>query len=165
MSIIVEPGGEEQGRIVIVDDEDMVLVALSSFLALETRHEVLTFTRAKDALEYIEKNDVDMIVSDFLMPEMDGLSFLRRARDMRPEVPRIILTGYADKENAIKAINEVGLYQYIEKPWSNDDLLLVIRNGVEKRRLVRRLGQKIEQINRAYAELQGIQQDILKAFV
>jgi DNA-binding NtrC family response regulator len=165
MSIIVEPGVEEQGRIVIVDDEDMVLVALSSFLALETRHEVLTFTRAKDALEYIEKNDVDMIVSDFLMPEMDGLSFLRRARDMRPEVPRIILTGYADKENAIKAINEVGLYQYIEKPWSNDDLLLVIRNGVEKRRLVRRLGQKIEQINRAYAELQGIQQDILKAFV
>jgi DNA-binding NtrC family response regulator len=165
MSIIVEPGVEEQGRIVIVDDEDMVLVALSSFLALETHHEVLTFTRAKDALEYIEKNDVDVIVSDFLMPEMDGLSFLRRARDMRPEVPRIILTGYADKENAIKAINEVGLYQYIEKPWSNDDLLLVIRNGVEKRRLVRRLGQKIEQINRAYAELQGIQQDILKAFV
>ena len=165
MSIIVEPGIEEQGRIVVVDDEDMVLVALSSFLALETRHEVLTFTRARDALEYIEKNDVDMIISDFLMPEMDGLSFLRNARDLRPEVPRIILTGYADKENAIKAINEVGLYQYIEKPWSNDDLLLVIRNGVEKRRLVRKLGQKVEQINRAYAELQGIQQDILKAFV
>jgi len=165
VSIIVEPGIEEQGRIVVVDDEDMVLVALSSFLALETRHEVLTFTRARDALEYIEKNDVDMIISDFLMPEMDGLSFLRNARDLRPEVPRIILTGYADKENAIKAINEVGLYQYIEKPWSNDDLLLVIRNGVEKRRLVRKLGQKVEQINRAYAELQGIQQDILKAFV
>jgi len=134
-------------------------------LALETQHEVLTFTRAQDALEYIEKDDIDMIISDFLMPEMDGLQFLRRARDLRPEVPRVILTGYADKENAIKAINEVGLYQYIEKPWSNDDLLIVIRNGVEKRRLVRRLSQKIEQINRAYAELQGIQQDILKAFV
>jgi DNA-binding NtrC family response regulator len=165
MSIIVEPGVEEQGRIVIVDDEDMVLVALSSFLALETQHEVLTFTRASDALAFIEKNDIDMIISDFLMPEMDGLQFLRRARDLRPEVPRVILTGYADKENAIKAINEVGLYQYIEKPWSNDDLLIVIRNGVEKRRLVRKLSQKIEQINRAYSELQGIQQDILKAFV
>ena len=134
-------------------------------MALETQHEVLTFTRAPDALAFIEKNDIDMIISDFLMPEMDGLQFLRRARDLRPEVPRVILTGYADKENAIKAINEVGLYQYIEKPWSNDDLLIVIRNGVEKRRLVRKLSQKIEQINRAYSELQGIQQDILKAFV
>jgi DNA-binding NtrC family response regulator len=165
VSVIVEQGADDRGRIVIVDDEDMVLVALSSFFALETQHEVLTFTRAQDALGYIEKNDIDMIISDFLMPEMDGLQFLRRARDLRPEVPRVILTGYADKENAIKAINEVGLYQYIEKPWNNDDLLIVIRNGVEKRRLVRKLSQKIEQINRAYAELQGIQQDILKAFV
>lgn len=157
----------EQGRIVIVDDEEMVLVALSSFLALETNHEVVTFTRAPAALEYLQKPDadVDVIVSDFLMPEMDGLQFLRRARDLRPDVPRIILTGYADKENAIKAINEVGLYQYIEKPWSNDDLLIVIRNGIEKRRLLRRLGQKVDQINRAYAELQGIQHDILKTFV
>lgn len=165
MSVIVEQGVDEQGRIVIVDDEDMVLVALSSFLALETRHEVLTFNRGQAALDFIAKNDIDMIISDFLMPEMDGLQFLKRARDLRPEVPRVILTGYADKENAIKAINEVGLYQYIEKPWNNDDLLIVIRNGVEKRTLVRKLSQKIEQINRAYAELQGIQQDILKAFV
>jgi len=143
----------------------MVLVALSSFLALETKHEVVTFTRAPAALEYLEREDADVIVSDFLMPEMDGLQFLRRARDLRPEVPRVILTGYADKDSAIKAINEVGLYQYIEKPWSNDDLLIVIRNGIEKRRLVRRLGQKVDQINRAYAELQGIQHDILKTFV
>jgi DNA-binding NtrC family response regulator len=156
---------DERGRVVIVDDEEMVLVALSSFLALETAYEVATFTRAGIALEDLAAQDADVIISDFLMPEMDGLQFLRHARDLRPEVPRIILTGYADKENAIKAINEVGLYQYIEKPWSNDDLLLVIKNAIEKRSLVRKLSQKIEQINRAYGELQGIQADILKAFV
>ncbi len=155
----------ERGRVVIVDDEEMVLVALSSFLALETSYEVSTYTRAGIALDDLAVQDADVIISDFLMPEMDGLQFLRRARDLRPEVPRIILTGYADKENAIKAINEVGLYQYIEKPWNNDDLLLVIKNAIEKRSLVRKLSQKIEQINKAYGELQGIQSDILKAFV
>lgn len=155
----------EHGRVVIVDDEEMVLVALSSFLALETSYDVATFTRAGVALDDLATHDADVIISDFLMPEMDGLQFLRRARDLRPEVPRIILTGYADKENAIKAINEVGLYQYIEKPWNNDDLLLVVKNAIEKRSLVRKLSQKIEQINKAYGELQGIQADILKAFV
>lgn len=158
-------GEGERGRVVIVDDEEMVLVALSSFLALETAYEVATFTRAGQALDDLTRADADVIISDFLMPEMDGLQFLRRARDLRPEVPRIILTGYADKENAIKAINEVGLYQYIEKPWNNDDLLLVIKNAIEKRSLVRKLSQKIDQINKAYGELQGIQSDILKAFV
>ncbi|MGD8861402.1 MAG: response regulator, partial [Myxococcales bacterium] len=148
---------EETGTIMIVDDEEMVLTSLSSFLTLETDYEVVTYTRATEALEHFEDNDVDLVISDFLMPEMDGLEFLRRARDLRPEVPRIILTGYADKENAIKAINEVGLFQYIEKPWNNDDIRLIIRNGVEKKRLVSKLQQKIDQINSAYSELRDIQ--------
>ncbi|MDD9938860.1 MAG: response regulator [Myxococcales bacterium] len=156
---------EEQGAIMIVDDEEMVLTSLSSFLMLETEYDVVTFTRASEALEHFANHEIDLVISDFLMPEMDGLQFLTKVRDLRPEVPRIILTGYADKENAIKAINEVGLYQYIEKPWNNDDIRLIIRNGVEKKRLVAKLNQKIDQINSAYSELQNIQQDILKAFV
>jgi DNA-binding NtrC family response regulator len=105
------------------------------------------------------------VISDYLMPEMDGISFLAEIRKLKPEVPRIILTGYADKENAIKGINEVGLYQYIEKPWDNDDLRLIIRNGLEKKQLVEKLQEKINEINKAYGELQVIQQEILKAFV
>ena len=84
------------------------------------------------------------------MPEMDGISFLSKMRELKPEAPRIILTGYADKENAIKAINEVGLFQYIEKPWDNDDLQMVIRNGLEKQRLLKDLQRKVEEMNRAY---------------
>jgi DNA-binding NtrC family response regulator len=105
------------------------------------------------------------VISDYLMPEMDGITFLAKVRDLHPEAPRIILTGYADKENAIKGINEVGLYQYIEKPWDNDELRLIIRNALEKRELVAKLKTKIDEINRAYGELQGIQQEILKTFV
>lgn len=157
---------EEQSSetIVIVDDEEMVLTSLSSFLMLETDYEIKTFLSPGEALVYVEQETVNLVISDYLMPEMDGISFLAKVRDLKPEVPRIILTGYADKENAIKAINEVGLYQYIEKPWDNDDLYLIIRNGLEKQRLMRGLEQKIQEINKAYSELQNIQQEILKTF-
>ncbi len=99
------------------------------------------------------------------MPEMDGISFLAKVRDMKPEVTRIILTGYADKENAIKAINDVGLFQYIEKPWDNDDLLIIIRNGIEKQLLMKKLQEKIGEINQAYGELQGLHRELVKTFV
>jgi DNA-binding NtrC family response regulator len=156
---------EQQPTIVIVDDEDMVLTSLNSFLTLETDYDVKTFVSVKEALEYIKMGRVDLVVSDYLMPEMDGISFLAKVREIKPEVPRIILTGYADKENAIKAINDVGLFQYIEKPWDNDDLLIILRNGLEKQKLMTRLNEKMEEINNAYAELQDLQTEIVKTFV
>jgi DNA-binding NtrC family response regulator len=141
---------EQKPTIMIVDDEDMVLTSL--------------FVSVKKALEYIKTGRVDLVVSDYLMPEMDGISFLAKVREVKPEVPRIILTGYADKENAIKAINSVGLFQYIEKPWDNDDLLIILRNGLEKQKLMTRLNEKIKEINNAYAELQDLQNEIIKTF-
>lgn len=159
------PQSEKPETIVIVDDEEMVVTSLNSFLSLETEYNVRTFTSANQALEFIKANEVDLVMSDYLMPEMDGISFLARVRDLRPQVPRIILTGYADKENAIKAINEVGLFQYLEKPWDNDDILIVLRNGLERNKLMKKLQEKIDEINRAYAELQVLQREIVKAFV
>ncbi len=104
------------------------------------------------------------------LPLFGGAEYLRRTRflgkvrDIKPDVTRIILTGYADKENAIKAINEVGLFQYVEKPWDNDNLQLVIRNGIEQQQLLASLRGKVDEINKAYAGLQQIQADILKTF-
>ena len=148
---------DNSNTIVIVDDEDMVLTSIDAFLQLESNYTIKTFTSAKNALDFIEKNGTSLIISDYLMPEMDGIQFLAKARKIKPEIPRIILTGYADKENAIKAINEVGLFQYIEKPWDNDNLLLVIRNGIEKFQLVEQLQNKIKEINEAYDDLHGMQ--------
>ncbi len=156
---------EEQGHIVIVDDEDMVLKSIRSFLMLETAYDVSTFLSAKEAITFIRENDIDLVLSDFLMPEMNGICFLTCVRKIKPEIPRIILTGYADKENAIKAINEVGIFQYIEKPWDNEDLRIIIRNGLEKKLLMKHLQEKIDQVNEAYSELLSIQQEVLKTFV
>jgi len=156
---------DANSTVVIVDDEEMVLTSLSSFLSLETEYNVKTFLSAKEALEFISSSDIDLVISDYLMPEMDGISFLAQVREIKPQVPRIILTGYADKENAIKAINDVGLFPYIEKPWDNDDLLIVLRNGLDRQKLLKKLNQKIIEINKAYADLQGLQNEIVKTFI
>ena len=159
-------GEKEPPVILLVDDEEMILTSIKSFFAIETDYDVLTYTSPVQALQDLDNKikSVDLVISDYLMPEMDGISFLAEVKKRFPLVPRILLTGYADKENAIKAINDVGLYQYIEKPWENDDLKLIIRNGLEKRILLKKLEDKIAEVNRTHDELMSLQRDILKAF-
>jgi DNA-binding NtrC family response regulator len=150
----------------LVDDEEMVLTSIKSFIAIESDYKLATYTSPMQALEDLDGKieNVDLIISDYLMPEMDGITFLAKVKEKLPLVPRILLTGYADKENAIKAINNVGLYQYIEKPWDNEDLKLVIRNGLEKTILLKQLEEKIREIERAQRELSDVQKDILRVF-
>ena len=151
--------------LVIVDDEEMVLASLRAFLTLETDYEVLTFDSPLKALESIRENQIDLVISDYLMPEMTGIEFLLEVKKLQPYATRVLLTGYADKENAISAINEVNLYQYIEKPWSNEDLKLIIQNGLERRFLMADLAAKIGEVQQAQRSLQDIQAQIIKAFM
>jgi serine phosphatase RsbU (regulator of sigma subunit) len=134
--------------VMIVDDESLVTDSITSFFELEGGYEVLGFQSPHAALERLRERPVDLIISDFLMPEMDGLKLLTEARKLCPEAPRILLTGYADKENAIRAINEVGLFQYVEKPWDNDNLLMVVRNALKHKSLREVLSMKIRQLDR-----------------
>lgn len=141
-------------KIVITDDEKIVTSAFKTLLRVEGYNDVNCFNNPLDAVEFLKNNQPDIIISDFLMPEMNGLEFLRKAKELYPEVSMILLTGYADKENAIKAINEIGLYKYIEKPWDNDDLLFNIRNGIERSHLLSDLRDKIKQLEEAKKQLE-----------
>ena len=140
----------------IVDDEEMVTQSLGSLLELETDYQVVTFQSPVDALTTLQKRPVDLVISDFLMPDLDGLQFLSQVKTMYPEVPRVLLTGYADKENAIKAINEVDLFQYIEKPWDNDHVKLIVDNGIAAKGLKNQLQEKVRDLDRAL-----LQRDVL----
>jgi len=152
--------------ILLVDDEEMILTSLKSFFAFEGGYNLLTYTSPIQALADLELNhtNIDLVISDYLMPEMDGITFLAKVKDKLPLVPKILLTGYADKESAIKAINNVGIYQYIEKPWDNDDLRLIIRNGLEKTVLLKQLEIKIREVENANRELNAVQKEILRVF-
>jgi len=153
--------------ILLVDDEEMIISSIKSFLAIESDYQLMTYTSPVKALEDLQTKikRLDLVISDYLMPEMDGISFLAEVKKKFPMVPRILLTGYADKENAIKAINNVGLYQYIEKPWDNDDLRLIIRNGLEKTILLRQLEEKVREAAKVHKELSDVQKEILRVFV
>ena len=143
-----------KGKIVVVDDERIVTSAFKTLLKVEGFSDAHFFNSPKDALTFLKDNQPDLVISDFLMPEMNGLEFLSEVKKLYPEVSKILLTGYADKENAIKAINEIGLYRYIEKPWNNDDLIINIKNGIERSYLVSELRQKISELEEAKKELE-----------
>jgi sigma-B regulation protein RsbU (phosphoserine phosphatase) len=140
-----------QGRkpvVLLVDDEPMVTQALSLFLELEADFEVLTAASGDEALGILEAGPVDVVVSDFLMPGMNGLELLAEFARREPEVPRLMLTGYADKANAIRAINEVGLFQYLEKPLDNEQFLLTLNSALAHKGVRSTLHEKIQELDR-----------------
>lgn len=156
---------DQQTTVMIVDDEEMVVTSIRSFLELETSHRVLTFTAPSDALDALAAENVHVIVADYMMPRMDGIAFLTAARQSCPQASRILLTGYADRHNAILAINEAGLYHYLEKPWDNEELKLIIRNGVERSQLFDELDARVAALEDANEELFEFRQRLIEAFL
>lgn len=145
-----------KNKIIIVDDDSIVTQALKVLLTLEGFSNVSFFNSPFDALEFMKKteNKPDLLISDFLMPKMNGIEFLTAAKSIYEDLTMILLTGYADKENAIKAINEVGIYRYLEKPWDNDDLIINIKNGIERSDLLAKLKEKVLQLQAAKKQLE-----------
>jgi DNA-binding NtrC family response regulator len=151
--------------IVLVDDEEMILTSIRTLLMLEADYDVACFTSPLEAVRHLENNAVDVTVSDYLMPGMTGIQLLAEAKRTQPEAARVLLTGHADKASAIQAINEVGLFQYLEKPWDNAQFLLVIQQAVERTELLRQLRQKIAELDTAHSTLKNTQARLLKAFL
>lgn len=151
--------------VLIVDDEEMVITSVRAYLTLETDFEVQGFTDPERAAQFLKDQTIAVIVSDYLMPRMTGIQLLNKARELQPEASRVLLTGHADKQSAIAAINEVGLYQYIEKPWDNTQLLLVVQSGIERAQLLRNLREKVTELDSAHGNLKDVQRRLLKAFL
>lgn len=151
---------DKLGKILIVDDEAMVTKTISMLLGLEGFSNVACFNSPLEALEYLKKNEVDLIISDFIMPKLNGIEFLSQAKKIQDTITTILLTGYADKENAIRAINEIGIFKYIEKPWDNTNLVISIKNALYQTRLKKELRQKIEELEIANKKLESYSKDL-----
>lgn len=124
----------ERQRILIVDDEEAILETM--VFTFEDEYEVLTAASARAGLELLEaKAPVAVVISDQRMPEMTGVDFLTEVYQRHPDTTRIILTGFADMDAIIRAINTGHVYAYITKPWEHEELKQVVRRAAERHRL------------------------------
>jgi response regulator RpfG family c-di-GMP phosphodiesterase len=161
----VSPNGHNKPTVIIVDDEEMIVTSLRALLEMYTDYNIQTFTDADQAARFAASQPVDVIISDYLMPKMNGISLLSRLKELQPEASRILLTGNADKQSAIQSINQIALFQYLEKPWDNAQLLLVIRSAAERTRLLRDLQEKIQDLDAAHSVLKNTQKRLIQAFL
>jgi C4-dicarboxylate-specific signal transduction histidine kinase len=140
--------------IYVVDDDALVLTSLQHLIEIETPHEVRAFTAAEALLDAAGKQAPDVVVSDLAMPGMDGIALLERVRALVPDAARLVLTGYADKDSAIRAVNTAGVFQFIEKPWDNAQLLVTLGTAVDHVTLTRQLHRTIAELSQRNAELE-----------
>lgn len=127
----------EEIKILFVDDEEFILKALRR-LFLDDNYIIFTTTSAEEGLEILKKEEPQIIVSDYRMPGMNGIDFLRKAYIRKPDAVRIVLSGYADTAIVVRAINEGQIYKLIPKPWNDDELKIAISNAVDRYLLYKR---------------------------
>ncbi len=128
------PSATPVTSLLFVDDEPSIL---SSLKRLFRPHGYRIFTAEGGALglDVLAQEKIDLVISDMRMPNMDGAHFLEQVRLRWPESIRILLTGYADIESTINAINKGQIYRYINKPWDDNEIVLIVREALERRRL------------------------------
>lgn len=120
-----------KNRILIVDDEPHVLKSLVRTLH-DTGYEVMTAGGGEEALELVQRYKFKVVISDERMPGMYGSELLGMISVRQPEVVKMLLTGYASVEAAIRAVNEGEIYRFLVKPWDDFELKMSIRMGIEK---------------------------------
>ncbi|TAN42293.1 MAG: response regulator [Nitrospirae bacterium] len=121
----------EQIRILCVDDEQNVLNALRRIF-MDDDYEIVIANSGKDGIRLLEEKEFQIVISDYRMPEMNGVEFLKQVYDNWPDTVRIVLSGYADAGAIVSAINEGRIYKFIPKPWNDDELKITIKNALER---------------------------------
>jgi response regulator RpfG family c-di-GMP phosphodiesterase len=125
----------QRGTILFLDDEPSILSALRRTLRKE-EYRLFFCQTPQEAFDVLEREEVDLVFSDHLMPEMTGLEFIEVVKELWPHVMRCILTGQADMELVVSAINKGNVHRFLVKPWNNVELKITISQLFGQRALV-----------------------------
>ncbi len=150
--------------ILVVDDEKNYLVVLETLLRSEG-YEVITADNAKDALEIVLESDVDLVLTDMKMPGISGMELLETIKRRKPDIPVIMMTAYGTIEMAVEAMKK-NAYDYITKPFKNEELKRTIRKAIENYTLLkenRRLSRELRERYR-FANIIGKSKPMLEIF-
>lgn len=137
---------------ILITDDDMDLRELLTEAVKNWGYEVSVARDGDEALRKLRMERFDIVITDLMMPGMDGLALLQKIKELDKEILVIIITGYATIETAVKAI-ENGAYDYIAKPFRLDELMIVIKNACERLRLVLQNRNLLEELRTAYGEI------------
>jgi DNA-binding NtrC family response regulator len=144
----------------IVDDEPNILSSLNRVLRRQDSWEIETYDTVAEALKRVQTMTFEIVISDYKMPEMDGVEFLNEVRKFQPEAIRIVLSGFTELQALLDAINEAEIYRYICKPWDDQELIATIGTAlahrevlVENRRLADQVRQQQEELHKRKSAL------------
>ena len=141
---------EEQTTIIIADDQPDMLLGLQTLLR-QNGYRLLAAERGNEALELLRANDVDLVICDVQMPGMSGMQVLDAAKSEFPDVPFIMITGFASVESAVDAMKK-GAYDYISKPFNNEVILLTVARALERKRMQQELEELRQRLGEEYPE-------------
>ncbi|MDL1899792.1 hybrid sensor histidine kinase/response regulator [Anaerolineae bacterium CFX9] len=139
---------EEKGNLLVIDDEEEILKAL--YRQFRRDYNVFTARSAEDGFKVMIETPIQVIISDQRMPGMNGSEFFGRVKNEFPDAIRLLLTGYADIQAVIAAVNDGNIYRYITKPWNPLDLSATVREAFERYHLIvqnRRLLIELQEAN------------------
>ncbi|MDA3927716.1 MAG: response regulator [Prolixibacteraceae bacterium] len=119
--------------ILYVDDEESNLRIFKN--TFRKQYNILTASSGIQGLELLEKGNIDLILTDQRMPGMSGVDFLKKTIDKFPELNRIMITAYTDYDILREAVNNLKIFQYVEKPWKEEDIKSTIDRALELHRL------------------------------
>jgi len=139
MPLLADPPNQTPGTppvILCVDDEPSILSALRRLFRVHG-FQVLAAESGAAGLALLDSHAVDLVISDMRMPEMDGVQFLSQVRQRKPELIRLLLTGYADIASIAGAINQGEIYRYISKPWDDQDMVAIVKDALERSALIK----------------------------
>jgi len=140
--------------ILFVDDELSILSTLKRLLRREP-YDILTADSGQQGLDILAEKSVNIVISDMRMPHMSGAEFLQQVKQHYPQTKRIIMSGYADIEAVVDAVNKGGICHFISKPWDNDELKTIICDLVADKQ-----NQESQQIQTLQSIIREQQQEI-----
>ncbi len=151
---------EKRVRILCVDDERNVLKSIER-LFLDDDYDIITAASGDEGLDILRSDTpVQIVISDYRMPGMNGVDFLREVCEYWPDTVRIVLSGYADTAAIVSAINEGRIYKFIPKPWNDDELKVTISNAIERYILHEKNMELTEELKKKNEELQGLNDNL-----
>jgi PAS domain S-box-containing protein len=119
----------KKDTILYVDDSQLNLKLF--YESYSSKYEVIVVDNSKKALEIYSKSDIDLVISDLMMPDMNGIDFLEKIMEINPFPPRILLTAYGDLNSAKNAVNRCKIFYFLQKPWDNNELELILKNAIK----------------------------------